>query len=220
MTKRELAARIDHTILKQDASREQIRQLCGEAVRYGFASVCINPCHVPLAVELLEGTGVPVCTVVGFPLGANRTGVKVFETETAVAQGAREIDMVVNVGALKERDADFVREEIRAVVAAAGGKALVKVILETCLLTDGEKVLGARLCMEAGADFVKTSTGFSTGGATPDDVALLHETVAPALSVKASGGIRTTRDALEMIARGADRIGASASVSIVEGLDE
>ena len=212
-----LAAYIDHTILKADAKATDVERLCREAAEYGFASVCVNSCHVPLVRERLNGTGVKTCCVVGFPLGAMSTKGKAAETAAAVAGGAEEIDMVLNIGAMKDGAFDTVREDIRAVVAAAHPKALVKVILETCLLTDAEKRTACRLAVEAGADFVKTSTGFSTGGATIEDVALMKEAVAGHAKVKASGGIRTREDALRMIAAGADRIGTSAGVRIVQG---
>lgn len=212
-----LAAYIDHTILKADAKATDVERLCREAAEYGFASVCVNSCHVPLVRERLNGTGVKTCCVVGFPLGAMSTKGKAAETAAAVADGAEEIDMVLNIGAMKDGAFDTVREDIRAVVAAAHPKALVKVILETCLLTDAEKQTACRLAVEAGADFVKTSTGFSTGGATVEDVALMKAAVAGHAKVKASGGIRTREDALRMIEAGADRIGTSAGVRIVQG---
>ncbi|MDM5436414.1 deoxyribose-phosphate aldolase [Bacillus hominis] len=186
-----------------------------EAKKYNFASVCINPTWVKLAAEELASHDVDVCTVIGFPLGANTTETKVFETKDVIAKGATEVDMVINVSALKDDDNEFVENDIREVVEAAKGKALVKVIIETCLLTDEEKVRACELSVKAGADFVKTSTGFSTGGATAEDIALMRKTVGENVGVKASGGVRTREDAEKMIEAGASRIGASASVAIV-----
>jgi len=220
MKKSEIAAMIDHTLLKPEATDEQIIKVCREARENKFASVCINPCYVKLAMEQLKGSGVKVCTVIGFPLGANDTRVKAYEAKIAIEDGANEVDMVINVGKLKAKDYEYVENDIKAVVNEARGKALVKVIIETCLLTDEEKVKICKLAMEAGADFVKTSTGFNKGGATAEDVKLMYETVAPELKVKAAGGIRTTEDAIKMIEAGASRIGASASISIMNGLDE
>ncbi|MEW8979166.1 MAG: deoxyribose-phosphate aldolase [Symbiobacterium sp.] len=218
MTRAQLAKMIDHTLLKPDATEAQIRQLCAEGREYGFMSVCVNPYWVPFCAELLKGTDVKVCTTIGFPLGANRSEIKAVEAEDAVARGAREVDMVINVGALKSGRLDVVRNDIRAVVEAVAGEALVKVILETGLLTDEEKVTACRLAQEAGADFVKTSTGFGYGGATVADVALMRRTVGPEMGVKASGGVRDTATALAMIEAGATRIGASAGVAILAGL--
>ena len=222
MKKSEMAAMIDHTMLKPEATDEQIIKVCREARENKFASVCINPSYVKLAREQLKSSGVKVCTVIGFPLGANDTRVKAYEAKIAIEYGANEVDMVINVGKLKAKDYDYeyVKNDIKAVVNEAKGKALAKVIIETCLLTDEEKVKVCKLAMEAGADFVKTSTGFNKGGATFEDVKLMYETVAPKLKVKASGGIRTTEDAIKMIEAGASRIGASASISIINGLDE
>jgi deoxyribose-phosphate aldolase len=213
----DLAKMIDHTLLKPDAKKEQIETLCREAAEYRFASVCVNPYWVPLARQFLSGTGVKVCTVIGFPLGATSTAAKVAETEQAIKDGAEEVDMVINIGALKSGDEDAVKKDIASVVAAAKGKALVKVIIETCLLTDEEKRLACRLAVEAGADYVKTSTGFSTGGATVEDIRLMREAVGSDFGVKASGGIRTYEDAMAMIEAGATRIGASASIAIMKG---
>lgn len=210
-----IAKLIDHTILKPQATESDVRKLCAEAAEYGFASVCVNPCHVALCAELLQGTDVKVCTVIGFPLGANISAVKAFEAVEAIRQGATEVDMVLNVGAMKEGKHDLVRADIAAVVAAAKGQALVKVILETCLLTDEEKRIACRLAKEAGADYVKTSTGFSTGGATAADIALMRAEVGHDMGVKASGGIRDYAAARAMIQAGASRIGASAGVQIV-----
>ena len=211
------AAMIDHTLLKADATRPQIEKLCEEAKKYVFASVCVNPTWVKYSAELLAGTDVKVCTVIGFPLGASTPAVKAFETKDAIANGAGEIDMVINIGALKNGEYDVVRDDIKAVVDAANG-TLVKVIIETCLLTDEEKVKACELSVEAGADFVKTSTGFSTGGATAEDIALMRKTVGPDLGVKASGGVRNLEDMKNMIDNGATRIGASSGVAIMEGL--
>lgn len=211
-----IASYIDHTMLAPQATVSQIRKLCEEAVKYHFASVCVNSCHVALCAELLKGTGVNVCTVVGFPLGAMSTKAKAFEAECAVADGAVEIDMVINVGALKDENWTFVEDDIRAVKKACGGK-LLKVILETCLLTDDEIVMACQLSEAAGADYVKTSTGFSKGGATAEAVSLMRKTVGDRLGVKASGGIRDRESALKMIEAGASRLGCSAGVKIMEG---
>jgi deoxyribose-phosphate aldolase len=211
------AAMIDHTLLKADATRDQIATICEEAKKYVFASVCVNPTWVKYSAELLAGTEVKVCTVIGFPLGANTSEVKAFETKNAIENGAGEIDMVINIGALKNGEYDLVRDDIKAVVDAANG-TLVKVIIETCLLTDEEKVKACELSVEAGADFVKTSTGFSTGGATAEDIALMRKTVGPDLGVKASGGVRSLEDMQKMIENGATRIGASSGVAIMNGL--
>ena len=207
---------IDHTLLKPDASQEQIETLIEEAKKYDFASVCVNPTWVNFAAQALKATDVKVCTVIGFPLGANTPELKAFETSDAIQNGANEIDMVINIGALKSRNFDLVEREIRAVVEAAKG-TLVKVIIETCLLTDDEKVKACQIAQKAGADFVKTSTGFSTGGATVADVALMRKTVGPDMGVKASGGARSYEDALAFIKAGATRIGASSGVAIMEG---
>lgn len=207
---------IDHTLLKPDASQEQIETLIEEAKKYDFASVCVNPTWVSFAAQVLKGTDVKVCTVIGFPLGANTPELKAFETSDAIQNGADEVDMVINIGALKSRNFDLVERDIRAVVEAAKG-TLVKVIIETCLLTDDEKVKACQIAQKAGADFVKTSTGFSTGGATVADVALMRKTVGPDMGVKASGGARSYEDALAFIKAGATRIGASSGVAIMEG---
>jgi len=211
------AAMIDHTLLKAEATRDQIKKLCEEAKQYGFASVCVNPTWVKYAAELLEGAESVVCTVIGFPLGANTSAVKAFETKDAIANGASEIDMVINIGAMKNGEFDLVREDIKAVVDAANG-TLVKVIIETSLLTDEEKVKACELAALAGADFVKTSTGFSTGGATAEDIALMRKTVGPEIGVKASGGVRSLEDMKLMVENGATRIGASSGVAIMNGL--
>lgn len=202
-----IAGMIDHTMLKADASSETIRRYCREAKEHGFASVCVNTCHVPLVAKELKGSPVKVCCVVGFPLGAMLSTAKAFETAEAVKLGAEEVDMVINIGAMKDKNYKFVREDIRAVVKAASGKT-VKVILETCLLDKEEIIKACELSVEAGADFVKTSTGFSTGGANVEDVALMKHTVGGKARVKASGGIRTPEQAEALIRAGADRIGA------------
>lgn len=210
-----IAKFIDHTALKPETTKEQIIQLCNEAKEHKFASVCVNPSWVKLVSEQLENTeGIEICTVIGFPLGATTTEVKKFETENAIKNGATEIDMVINIAALKEKDSEYVKRDISAVVEEAKGKAHVKVIIESCLLTDEEKVRACELSVAAGADFVKTSTGFSTGGATIEDIRLMRETVGPIIGVKASGGIRDLEGARAMIEAGATRIGASAGVSI------
>ena len=213
-----LAGMIDHTLLKPDATPDQIAQLCFEARKYGFASVCVNPAWVSLCAQLLQGSPVKVCTVIGFPLGASATEVKVFETQNAIDQGATEIDMVINIGALKARDLELVARDIRGVVEASHARgAIVKVIIEAALLTDEEKTIACLLSKEAGADFVKTSTGFASGGATVHDVALMRRAVGPEMGVKAAGGVRTYEDAEKMIKAGATRIGASAGVKIIQG---
>lgn len=212
-----IAGMIDHTLLRADASKAEITKLTEEAKKYEFASVCVNPTWVVYAAEQLAGSPVKVCTVIGFPLGATTSAVKAFETKDAIANGAGEVDMVINIGALKAGDDTLVESDIKAVVEAAAGKALVKVIIETSLLTDEEKVRACELAVKAGADFVKTSTGFSTGGATPADVALMRKTVGPDVGVKASGGVRSLEDMNGMIEAGATRIGASSGVKIMEG---
>lgn len=221
LTQSQLAKYMDHTLLKADATLDGIDRVVAEAKQFGCASVCVNPFWVPYVARLLDGSDVATCTVVGFPLGASSTASKVFETTDAIANGADEIDMVINIGELKAGHAELVREDIRAVAEAthAGGK-LLKVIIECCLLTDDEKRLACLLCAEAGADFVKTSTGFSTGGATVSDVALMRECVGPDFGVKAAGGIRTLADAYSMIEAGASRLGVSAAASILAELDE
>lgn len=207
---------IDHTILKANVTKKEVERICKEALEYDFASVCVNTCHAAFVAEQLKGSDVKTCVVVGFPLGAMITEAKAFETKIAVEKGADEVDMVINIGALKDGNIELVEADIRAVVEAAK-PALVKVIIETCLLTDEEKVMACEAAVRAGADFVKTSTGFSTGGATAEDIALMRKTVGPDLGVKASGGVRTKEDAEKMIEAGATRIGASASIAIVEG---
>lgn len=217
LTRSGLAAYIDHTLLKPDASRAQIEAVCAEAKQYRFASVCVNPCWIPVVAEELKGTGIAPCCVIGFPLGASFSSIKAEEARTAVSAGAKEIDMVINIGAVKSGDWELVRKDIAA-VNDAKGPAKLKVIMETCFLTDEEKIQVCKIAKETGADFVKTSTGFSTGGATVHDVALMRKTVGPDMGVKASGGIRTLEDALSMIEAGANRLGASAGVKIVEAL--
>jgi deoxyribose-phosphate aldolase len=214
----DIASMIDHTLLKPDATADQIAQLCYEARKYNFASVCVNPTHVKLCAELLQGTQVKVCTVIGFPLGASAPEVKAFESQTALKDGATEIDMVLNIGALKAGDLTLVARDIHEVVKvghAAG--AIVKVIIETSLLTNEEKITACLLSKEAGADFVKTSTGFSGGGATVEDVNLMKRVVGPGMGVKASGGVRDFEDAQSMVEAGATRLGASAGVKIIQG---
>jgi deoxyribose-phosphate aldolase len=214
---RSIAQLIDHTILRPDAIRADVKQVCEEALRYEFASVCVNSFWVPLVAAELKGSVVKVCTVAGFPLGAASTAAKVAETLGALADGAQEVDMVLNIGALRGGESDVVESDIRAVVTASHNHgAIVKVILETALLTDENKVLACEICVAAGADFVKTSTGFSKAGATVEDIALMRRTAGPNLGVKASGGIRTLEDLKAMVAAGASRVGASASVKIIE----
>jgi deoxyribose-phosphate aldolase len=212
-----IAAMIDHTLLKPEATRQQIESLCQEAIEYKFASVCVNPTWVSTAKELLQGSDVMVCTVIGFPLGATTSETKAFETKNAIDHGADEVDMVINIGALKDHNDELVEKDIRAVVEAAKGKAHTKVIIETSLLNKEEKIRACELSVKAGADFVKTSTGFSTGGATAEDIALMRQTIGPDLGVKASGGVRSTEDVQKMIEAGATRIGASSSIAIVNG---
>ncbi len=217
---RSLSHLIDHTLLRPDATHDEIAQLCYEARKHGFASVCVNPSHVKLCADLLKGSDVLTCTVVGFPLGATSTEAKTFEAQKAVRDGAKEVDMVINVGALKSRDYELVEHDIASVATAVhAGGAILKVIVEAALLTDDEKVAASQLAKVAGADFVKTSTGFGPGGATAEDVALMRRVVGPKIGVKASGGIRTRADVQKMVEAGASRIGASASVKIVEGTD-
>lgn len=207
---------IDHTLLKPEATEEQVKKICEEAKEYKFASVCVNPYYASLVSKELKGTDVNTCVVIGFPLGANTKEVKAFEAKQAIGNGAKEVDMVINIGALKDKKYDVVKEDIKAVINEAYGKALVKVIIETCLLTDEEKVSACKISKEAGADFVKTSTGFSTEGAKKEDVKLMRKTVGENIGVKASGGIRDYKTSLEMIDAGASRIGASAGIKIVE----
>ena len=206
---------IDHTVLKADTPLETVKKICDEAMEYGFASVCINPCHVAYCADYLKDSDVNVCTVIGFPLGANTSAVKAFETKDAIANGADEIDMVMNIGALKDKNYVLVRDDVKAVVEAANG-TLVKVILETCLLTEDEIKKACELCVEAKADYVKTSTGFSTRGATIEDVRIMKEAVHGKAKVKAAGGVRTPEDMVKIVAAGADRIGTSAGCSLVK----
>lgn len=206
---------IDHTVLKADTPLETVKRICDEAMEYGFASVCINPCHVAYCADYLKDSDVNVCTVIGFPLGANTSAVKAFETKDAIANGADEIDMVMNIGALKDKNYDLVRDDVKAVVDAAHG-TLVKVILETCLLTEDEIKKACELCVEAKADYVKTSTGFSIRGATIEDVQIMKAAVQGKAKVKAAGGVRTHEDMVKIVEAGADRIGTSAGCSLVE----
>ena len=219
MNRKQLAKMMDHTILKATATPAQVEQICREALEIGAASVCINPCNIEQARRLLDGSGVRVCTVIGFPLGANTPEVKAFETQDAIRRGAEEVDMVINVGALLAGDDETVYRDIKAVVDAAAG-TLTKVIIETCYLSDDQKKTACELAMRAGADFVKTSTGFGTGGATAHDVALMRGVVGSKLQVKASGGIRTYEDAAAVVEAGADRLGVSASLTILQGIPE
>ena len=218
----EIAKMIDHTLLKPDATSAHIAELCEEARRYGFASVCVNPAPVHACAEMLDsGTTPKVCTVIGFPLGASASSVKSYETKTALEDGAEEIDMVINIGALKDGNTDLVKSDIQGVVDTAhAAGAIVKVIIETVLLTDAEKETACLLAKEAGADFVKTSTGFAGGGATVEDIALMRRVVGAEMGVKASGGVRTFEDAQAMIAAGATRLGASAGVKIIQGIED
>lgn len=207
---------IDHTVLKADTPKETVKRIFDEAIEYDFASVCINPCHVKYASDYLKDSDVKVCTVIGFPLGATTSATKAFETSDAIANGADEIDMVMNIGAMKDKDYDYVCKDIKAVVEAAKGKT-VKVILETCLLTKEEIIEACKLCQKAGADFVKTSTGFSTRGATIEDVEIMKATVGDSMKVKAAGGVRTYDDMVKIVEAGADRIGTSAGCSLMQG---
>ena len=214
-----IANMIDHTVLKATTTKEDVVKVCKEAKENQFFSVCINPTHIELAKKELEGSDVKVCTVIGFPLGANTPEVKGFETKDAIAKGADEVDMVINIGALKDKNYDLVERDIKAVVDAANKEALVKVIIETCYLTDEEKKIACELAVKAGTDYVKTSTGFGTGGSTPEDIKLMREVVGPNIGVKASGGVRNQEDAKAVIKAGCSRIGASASVAIAKGED-
>ena len=218
MDRATLAKYIDHTLLKAFATEEEIRKLCAEAAEHTFASVCVNPTWIKLCSELLKDTGVLVCTVIGFPLGATPSEVKAYETKIAVENGAQEVDMVINIGDVKAKRYDAVERDVKAVVDAAKGKALTKVIIECCYLTDEEKVEVCKRCVAAGAEYVKTSTGFGTHGAKPEDVKLMKETVGDKALVKAAGGIRTFDDAMIMIQNGASRIGASAGIAILDGM--
>lgn len=215
ITKEFVASIIDHTILKAETTPEDVKRICEEARENKFASVCINPGYVKLTAEELRGSSVKTCTVIGFPLGANSSDVKAFEVRKAIEDGADEVDMVINIGMLKAREYEYIKKDIEAVVNAAKGSALVKVIIETALLTDEEKVMACKLSKEAGADFVKTSTGFSKWGAKVEDVRLMRETVGSEMGVKASGGVHSFEDAIAIIEAGASRIGASSSLKIV-----
>lgn len=217
MTSAEIAGYIDHTILKPQATKEMVKKICDEAKQYHFASVCVNPCYVKDVAKQLAGSGVAPCCVIGFPLGACTPEAKAYEAKDAVQNGAMEVDMVIHVGAAKDGDWDFVQKDIAGVVQAVAGKAIVKVILETCLLTDEEKVKACEAGKAAGAHFVKTSTGFSDGGATTHDVKLMRDAVGDAMGVKASGGVRTYQDAISMIRAGANRLGTSAGADIIKG---
>lgn len=212
-----LARTVDHTVLKSDTPRKAIEKLCKDAMEWNFISVCVNPTHVRLAASLLKGSSTKVCTVIGFPLGANTPVVKAAEVRDAIANGAQEVDMVINIGALKDGDYDLVSKDIKAVVDAAAGQALTKVIIETCLLTDQEKIKVCLLAKNAGADYVKTSTGMSTGGATVEDIALMRKTVGPDMGVKASMGVNDREIALNLIRAGATRLGTSKGAIIVSG---
>lgn len=215
-----ISSYIDHTLLKPQALQSEIEKLCREAVEYKFASVCVNPKFVRFAREVMKDSGVKVCTVIGFPLGANKPEVKALEARMAVEDGADEVDMVIDIGAAKEHDYEKVKADVAGVRAEASGDTVLKVIIETCLLTDEEKMAVCRVCKEAGADFVKTSTGFSTGGAAAEDVKLMHDTVGPDVKVKASGGIRNAEDAAKMIESGALRLGTSAGKAIADTWQE
>ena len=218
MTASKMAQYIDHTLLKADAQQSAFDKLCDEAKNYGFKAVCVNSCRVAYVSEKLEGSGVEVCSVVGFPLGAMETATKAFEASRAIETGATEVDMVINVGVLKSGDLKTVDDDIRALRKATEGSAILKVIIETCLLTDDEKVLACEIAKKAGADFVKSSTGFSTGGATIEDITLMRKVVGSDVGVKASGGIKDFETAFAMINAGANRLGTSSGVVIVEGI--
>lgn len=218
MRNEQIARLIDHTLLKPDASRDDVIKLAMEAKEYRFASVCVNPGQIETAYDILKDTPeVKVCTVIGFPLGASTTETKIFETTDAIKRGATEVDMVINIGALKDKNDELVLQDIKAVIEAAGCRALTKVIIETCLLTEEEKVRACELSVKAGAHFVKTSTGFSTGGATAEDIALMRKAVGPDVGVKASGGVRNLEDVEKLVDAGATRIGTSSGIAIVNG---
>ena len=214
MSRKTIAEMIDHTLLKATATEEEIKEYCSQAKQFNFAAVCVNPCYVKLVAENLRDSNVKVCTVIGFPLGANTPAVKAFEAKKAVEDGAVEVDMVINIGALKDRKLDYVEEEIKGVVEAAKG-AVVKVIIETCYLNDEEIEMACQAAKRAGAHFVKTSTGFGTGGAKAEDVLLMRKTVGESMGVKASGGIKTFQDAQKMLEAGANRIGTSSGIAII-----
>lgn len=218
MNKVQLAQYIDHTLLKPEASEKDIIKLCKEARDYKFATVCINPCNVVIAAEILKETLVKVCTVIGFPLGGNTTAVKIYEAEDAIKNGAQEIDLVINLGKFKEKNYEYVKSEIMEIVGVAKGRASVKVIIETCILEQGEIIKACEIVKASGADFIKTSTGFSTAGAKVEDIALMKSVLGDTIGIKASGGIRDYRTAMAMIKVGANRIGASASIKICEGI--
>ncbi|MBP1743581.1 MAG: deoxyribose-phosphate aldolase [Firmicutes bacterium] len=220
MNKHQIARYIDHTLLKQEASLSEVAKLCREAVEYGFASVCVNPCNVEAASAATAGSQVRVCTVIGFPLGANTTAAKVFEAEDAVRRGAHEVDMVMNIGRFKEKKYEYVQEDIAAVAAAVQGRALLKVIVETGFLDGWEVTRASEIVRDAGADFIKTSTGFSKGGATVQHVQLMRGVLGDQVEIKASGGVRNYEQAVAMIQAGASRIGTSAGIAIVEGAEE
>ena len=216
MEKNQVKSIIDHTVLKAEATESQVKKLCTEAIEHNFAAVCINPCFVKLAKDMLKESSVKVCTVIGFPLGASTPKTKAFETKDAIENGAEEVDMVINIGKLKDKDYNYVKEDIKSVVDAAKDKAIVKVILETALLTNEEIEKASILSKEAGADFIKTSTGFSTRGASVEDIIIMRKAVGDSLKIKASGGIKTYEDAKKMIENGADRLGTSSSVEITK----
>jgi deoxyribose-phosphate aldolase len=220
ISRKELSGMIDHTILKADVKEEDVKRICREAVTNGFGAVCVNPCYAELTAKELKGSGVKTCVVVGFPLGANTAEIKAEEAGKAVDAGAEEIDMVINISALKDRKIDAVEKDIRGVLNAIKGRAILKVIIETCYLTDEEKVIACETAKRAGAHFVKTSTGFGSAGANTKDVALMRATAGSTMGVKASGGIRTLDDALDMIEAGASRIGASSGINILKEYDE
>ena len=216
MEKNQVKSIIDHTVLKAEATESQVKKLCTEAIEHNFAAVCINPCFVKLAKDMLKESSVKVCTVIGFPLGASTPKTKAFETKDAIENGAEEVDMVINIGKLKDKDYNYVKEDIKSVVDAAKDKAIVKVILETALLTNEEIEKASILSKEAGADFIKTSTGFSTRGASVEDIIIMRKAVGDSVKIKASGGIKTYEDAKKMIENGADRLGTSSSVEITK----
>ena len=214
---KKIANMIDHTILKATATKDDVVKLCNEAKEYGFFSVCINPANIELAKEELKGSNVKVCTVIGFPLGANTSAVKAFETKDAIAKGADEVDMVINIGALKDKNYELVYEDIKAVVDAANKEALVKVIIETCYLTEEEKIAMCKSVTDAGADYIKTSTGFGTGGATIEDIKLFKQHIGPNVKIKAAGGVKTVEDLEMFITEGCERIGTSSAINLIKG---
>lgn len=216
MNKNQISKMIDHTILKADATVDSIKKLCIDAKEYGFASVCVNPCNIKEAYEILKGSETKVCTVIGFPLGATATTIKAIEASHSAKQGASEVDMVINIGRLKDKDYEYVKQDIKAVVDAVKGSAIVKVIIETCLLNEEEKIVACKISKEAGADFVKTSTGFGGEGAKLEDVRLMRKIVGEHMGVKASGGIHNLQQAMDMIKAGASRLGTSSSIKIIQ----